>query len=72
MRECPPRLAQEASEALAVHHEHRARDLAAARTFAVQALQFNVSRSRVQAVHHRLARIDRKLGDPSPHPAPLF
>lgn len=72
IRECPPRLAQEATEALAVHHEHRARDLAAARTFAVQALQFNVSRSRVQAVHHRLARIDRKLGAPLPQSAQLF
>jgi uncharacterized protein YprB with RNaseH-like and TPR domain len=72
LRGCPPRLAQEATEALAVHHEHRARDLATARQFAVQALQFNVSRSRAQAVHHRLARIDRKLGGPSPQPAPLF
>jgi uncharacterized protein len=72
MHECPRRWAQEATEALAVHHEHRARDLAVARRFAVQALQFNVSRSRAQAVHHRLARIDRKLGTPSTQPAPLF
>jgi hypothetical protein len=72
MRGCPPRLAQEATEALAVHHEHRARDLATARYFAVQSLRFNVSRSRVHAVHHRLARIDRKLGKPSPQPPPLF
>ena len=69
---CPPRLTQEATEALAVHHEHRARDLSMARQFAVQSLQFNVSRSRAQAVHHRLARIDRKLGGSSPQPAPLF
>jgi hypothetical protein len=72
MRGCPPRLAREATEALAVHHEHRSRDLSAAREFAVHALQFNISRSRAQAVHHRLARIDRKLGGPSPQPAPLF
>jgi uncharacterized protein YprB with RNaseH-like and TPR domain len=72
MRGCPPRLAREATEALAVHHEHRSRDLSAARQFAVQALQFNITRSRAQAVHHRLARIDRKLGGPSPQPAPLF
>jgi uncharacterized protein YprB with RNaseH-like and TPR domain len=72
MRECPPRWAQEATEALAVHHEHRARDLAAARRFAMQALEFNVTRSRAQAVHHRLARIDRKLGEPSVQSAPLF
>ena len=72
MRECPLRWAQEATEALAVHHEHRARDLVAARRFAMQALQFNVTRSRAQAVHHRLARIDRKLGEPTAHPVPLF
>ena len=70
--QCPPQWAQEATEALAVHHEHRARDLVAARRFAVQALQFNVTRSRAHAVHHRLARIDRKLGQPLAQPAPLF
>jgi hypothetical protein len=72
MRGCPPRLAREATEALAIHHEHRSRDLSAARQFAVQALHFNITRSRAQAVHHRLARIDRKIAAPSPQPAPLF
>lgn len=72
MRWCPPRLAQEATEALAVHHEHRSRDLSTAREFAVQSLQFNVSRTRELAVHHRLARIDRKLGGSSLQSAPLF
>ena len=33
---CPAGCAREATEALAVHHEHRARDLEAARTFALQ------------------------------------
>ena len=69
LRRCPPAIAREASEALAVHHEHRARDLQAARRFAVQSLQFNISVARQQAVQHRLARLNRKLGDP---PAPLF
>jgi uncharacterized protein len=68
---CPPRHAQEAIEALAVHHEHRSRDLSIARHYAVQSLQFTVTQSRVQAVHHRLARIDRKLGS-SAYSAPLF
>lgn len=63
LRPCPPAIAREAAEALAVHHEHRARDLSEARRFAVQTLQFNGSVSRRQAVQHRLARIDRKLGD---------
>jgi hypothetical protein len=35
---CPTQIAQQASEALAVHHEHRVRDLSAARCFAMQAL----------------------------------
>jgi uncharacterized protein YprB with RNaseH-like and TPR domain len=72
MCECPSRWAQEATEALAVHHEHRARDLVAARRYAMQALQFDVTRSRTLAVHHRLARIDRKRGEPLAQPAPLF
>jgi uncharacterized protein YprB with RNaseH-like and TPR domain len=70
LRGCPARIAREATEALAVHHEHRVRDLRAARQFAVQALQFHAGTTRVHAVHHRLARIDRKLG--SIEPAPLF
>lgn len=62
LRWCPPRIAREASEALAVHHEHRARDLGAARLFARQALQFNLSTSAARAAAHRLARLDRRLG----------
>ncbi len=62
LRACPAHIAQEATEALAVHHEHRLRDLRAARQFAMQALQFTISTTRVEAVHHRVARIDRKLG----------
>jgi hypothetical protein len=69
LRRCPPAIAREATEALAVHHEHRARDLPEARRFAVQSLQFNISAARQQAVQHRLARINRKLGEPA---APLF
>jgi hypothetical protein len=70
LRRCPPAIAREATEALAVHHEHRVRDLEQARGFALQSLQFNISMSRQQAIQHRLARLDRKLG--SPTPAPLF
>jgi len=72
LRGCPVFIVKEATEALAVHHEHRLRDLIAARRFAMQALQFSASTTRVQALHHRLARIDRKLGIPPPQPAPLF
>ena len=62
--QCPPIMAREASEALAVHHEHRARDLEQARRFAVQSLQFEISEGRQAAIRHRLARIDRKIGEP--------
>ncbi|MBI2828068.1 MAG: ribonuclease H-like domain-containing protein [Acidobacteria bacterium] len=80
LRGIPAHMALEATEGLAVHHEHRLRDLRAARQFAMEALQFNISATRVQAVHHRLARIDRKLGRPErgrrppppPRSAPLF
>ena len=72
VRRCPPQVAREATEALAVHHEHRLRDLPAARGFALQSLQFNTSRARTAAVAHRLARLDRKLGGPAPEPAVLF
>lgn len=55
----PRHVAREASEALAIHHEHRLRDLAAARAFALRSLD-NGTRWN-EAVRHRLARIDRKL-----------
>ena len=58
---CPCHLAREATEALAIHHEHRVRDLAAARTFALRSLADGLSRARAESVRHRLARIDRKL-----------
>ena len=62
MRQCPPPYAREAMEALAVHHEHRARDLEAARTFALQSLRLQATAARQEAVKYRLARINRKLG----------
>lgn len=61
-RHCPPGYVREAMEALAVHHEHRVRDLQAARTFALQALPLQATAARQEAVKYRLARLDRKLG----------
>ena len=60
--ECSLAYAREASEALAVHHEHRARDLEVARNFAAQSLSLQGTTARQQATRHRLARLDRKLG----------
>jgi uncharacterized protein len=61
VRGCPPPAAREAAHALAVHHEHRARDLAIARSFALRSLEYGERASWREAVRRRLARLDRKL-----------
>lgn len=61
LHRCPPHIAREATEALAVHHEHRIRDLETARQFALQALPLQGSAARREALQHRLARLNRKL-----------
>ena len=63
---CPLAIYREASEALAVHHEHRLRDLQAARSFARRSLTVKSTPSRRHATQHRLARLDRKLGESGP------
>jgi uncharacterized protein len=51
-----------AAEALAVHHEHRDRDLGSARELALFALEEAEADGRVaDGVRHRLARLDRKI-----------
>lgn len=60
-RGCPPALHREAAEALAIHHEHRVRDLDAAKAFALRSLIDEPRPAWTQAVQHRLARLDRKL-----------
>jgi hypothetical protein len=54
---CPPAVAREANEALAIHHEHRVRDLAAAKMFALQI----AGGAEDDAARHRLQRIERKI-----------
>ncbi|HZR24681.1 MAG TPA: ribonuclease H-like domain-containing protein [Vicinamibacterales bacterium] len=69
-RGCPATVAREASEALAVHHEHRVRDLEAARAFALRGLTIEdvapapPPASWTRTVRHRLARIERKMLNP--------
>lgn len=58
---CPPHVAREATEALAIHHEHRVRDLAAAKMFALRSLETGPEAAWGDAVRHRLARIERKM-----------
>jgi uncharacterized protein len=69
---CSRLLMREASEALAVHHEHRQRDLASARAFTVRLLQADESETRRQAAEYRLARLDRKLESEASQAALLF
>jgi uncharacterized protein len=55
-------LRQFAAEALAIHHEHRERDLTSARELALFALEESETPGpRVDGMRHRLARLDRKI-----------
>ncbi len=56
-----PAATQEASRALAIHHEHRVRDLEAARQFAERALASEHDPAEAEALRYRLARLGRKL-----------
>lgn len=61
-----PRLRREALEAMAVHHEHRARDLAAARRFALRALDLAPGGRPHEELAHRVGRLGRKLAAAGP------
>jgi uncharacterized protein YprB with RNaseH-like and TPR domain len=54
-------LRQFATEALAIHAEHRDRDLSAARELALFALDERPDERRAESYRHRLSRIERKL-----------
>ena len=56
-----PLARREAREALAIFHEHRARDFAVARTFVLDALAETLDGRRRGEAEHRLARLERKL-----------
>jgi hypothetical protein len=58
---CPSMLRREAREALAVHHEHRSRDLHAARTLVLDVLADGGAPRRRAEAEYRLRRIERKL-----------
>lgn len=66
---CPREVAREAMEALAIYHEHRVRDLATAKLFALKSLEEGADAAWGDAVRHRLARIERKISERRP---PLF
>jgi len=56
-----PAFTQEARRALAIHHEHRVRDLDEARRQAERALALEQDPVEAEALRHRLARLNRKL-----------
>jgi uncharacterized protein YprB with RNaseH-like and TPR domain len=58
---CPRPIAREANAALAIHHEHRLRDLAAAKDFALRSLEHGAHQGWQNAVRHRVARLERKM-----------
>ena len=72
LTECPRPIEREASEALAVHHEHRRRDFVSARDFTLRLLDVDENSTRRQAAEYRLARLDRKLESRAAQPALLF
>ena len=72
LAECPRPIEREASEALAVHMEHRRRDFVSARDFTLRLLDVDESVRRRQAAAYRLARLDRKLESRAAQPALLF
>lgn len=63
----PPGILREALEALAIHHEHRVRDLSTALAFARRTLDAGPIAARRDSLRHRLARIERKLGVSQEH-----
>jgi hypothetical protein len=62
--DCQPALRRRAAEALAIHHEHRARDLRSAHRYA-STLNGGGSRRQQQDFERRLARLRRKMSGAS-------
>lgn len=60
-RGIPAHLRREAREALAIHHEHRAKDFGAARTLVLDALAEPLAERHRSSAQRRLERLDRKL-----------
>lgn len=58
---CAAGLRREANEALAIYHEHRSRDLSAARSLVLDVLKDDPMGRRREAAEHRLRRLERKI-----------
>ena len=59
---CPAILRCEGREALAIHHEHRSRDLSSARLFVLDVLSETRTPRWRERAEYRLERIERKIG----------
>ena len=68
---CPALLRREAREALAIHHEHRSRDLHTARRFVMDVLAEGAGSRNRESAEYRLRRIERKLSAHHPRELPL-
>ncbi len=58
---CPMVFRREACEALAIHHEHRSRDLRTARMLVLDVLAENAGARVREAAEYRLQRLERKM-----------
>jgi hypothetical protein len=58
---CPMAFRREAREALAIHHEHRSRNLQTARMLVLDVLADNAGARAREAAQYRLQRIERKM-----------
>jgi uncharacterized protein YprB with RNaseH-like and TPR domain len=65
IRGCPPPIEREAIAALAIHHEHRRRDLSAAKLFALRSLERAPAPAWRAAAQYRIARLERKISTAS-------
>ena len=65
-RRAPAGIRRDALEALAIHFEHRARDLTVARRFAQLSLAERVGTPTMEESRHRVARLQRKLSRERP------
>jgi uncharacterized protein YprB with RNaseH-like and TPR domain len=62
IRGCPATIERDATAALAIHHEHRRRDLPTAKAFALRSLESAPAPAWRDAARYRLARLERKMG----------
>jgi uncharacterized protein YprB with RNaseH-like and TPR domain len=72
VRGCPPAIAREAAEALAIHSEHRLRDFAGARAYVSERFDDWPAGRKREAIAYRLQRLNRKLQVEANRQTPLL